>query len=78
MAELYCYHTHPQVVDSKVVVDNEEIKKICKDYMERLLNEENVWDKQVDCSAKEGPECLVTREEVGRALKKMKTEDTET
>ena len=39
----------------------------------RQHNEENIWDKQVDCSAKEGSECLVTREEVGRALKRMKS-----
>ena len=39
----------------------------------RQHNEENIWDKQVDCSVKEGPECLVTREEVGRALKRMKS-----
>ena len=56
----------------KVVVDSEEIKRIWKDYMERLLNEENIWDKEVDCSVKEGPECLISREEVDRALKKMK------
>ena len=37
----------------KVVVDNEEIKKIWKDYMERFLNEENIYGKEVDCSVKE-------------------------
>ena len=26
-----------------------------------LLSEENVWYKQVNCTVKEGPECLVTR-----------------
>ena len=48
-------------------------KRIWKDFMERLLNEENICDKEVDCSVKEGPECLISREEVDRALKKMKT-----
>ena len=56
----------------RVVIDNEEIKRIWKDYMEHLLNEENIWDREVDCSVKEGPECLISREEVDRALKKMK------
>ena len=56
-----------------MIVDNEDIKKIWKDYMKHLLNEENICDKEVDCSMKEGPECLITREEVSRALKKMKS-----
>ena len=56
--------------NGRVVVDNEEIKKILKGYMECLLKEEKVWDKQVYCNVKEGPECSVTQEEVGRALKR--------
>ena len=37
---------------------------VWKDYMEKLLNEENIWDQDVTCDVKEGPECIVTREEV--------------
>ena len=57
----------------KVVVDTEEMKKVWKDYMEQLLNEENVWDQKVDSNVKEGPECSITRAEVETALKKTKS-----
>ena len=40
-----------------VVVDEEDRKKIWKEYMEKLLNEENDWGQDVTCAAKEGSAC---------------------
>ena len=58
--------------NGKVIVNGEDVKTIWKDYMEKLLNEENIWDQDVTCEVKEGPECIVTREEVVSALRKMR------
>ena len=40
--------------------------------MEKFLNEGNIWVQEVACDVKECPECLVTREEVVSALRKMR------
>ena len=56
----------------KIVFDSNKIKGIWKDYMEKLLNEENVWDNETVCEKTEGPGCHITREEVAKALRKMK------
>lgn len=57
----------------RIVTDSSGIKQIWKQYMEKLLNEENVWDKDVSCDRIEGPRCEISREEVQKALHKMKT-----
>ena len=41
--------------------------------MERIMNEENLWDHNVEGDAVEGPVVCVSREEVLQALNKMKT-----
>ena len=56
----------------KVVIDSKGIKKTWKDYMEKLMNEENDWDKDVLCDKTEGPCCKISSEEVEKAIKKMK------
>ena len=43
----------------KVEVDSEGIKTIWKEYMEKLLNEENIWDQSADSDAKDGPACIL-------------------
>jgi hypothetical protein len=40
-----------------LVLDEEGRKSIWKEYMEKLLNEENEWDQDVSCEKKEGPQC---------------------
>ena len=39
--------------------------------MERLLNEENVWELEVHSDAKEDPECIIIEEEASGALSEM-------
>ena len=41
--------------------------------MERIVNEENDWDHNVEGDAVEGPVVCVGREEVLQALNEMKT-----
>ena len=41
--------------------------------MERIMNEENDWDQDVEGDAAEGPVVCVSREEVLQALIEMKT-----
>ena len=53
-------------------VDNNGVKKIWQEYMEKLLNVENEWDKQVECDLVQGPSCRIEEEEVAKALKCMK------
>ena len=40
--------------------------------MENLLNVENDWDGEVDCSEVMGPCCLISEEEVAAAIKGLK------
>ena len=56
----------------RIVIDGKGIKKTWKDYMEKLLNEENDWDHDVVCEKIVGPRCKITNVEVEKALKKMK------
>ena len=41
--------------------------------MEKLLNEENVWDGITECEKVERPSDLITEVEVAKALKAMKS-----
>ena len=36
-------------------LSEKEIGKVLKDYMERIMNEENDWDNNVEGDAVEGP-----------------------
>ena len=53
--------------DGKLCFSEKERGKVCKDYMERIINEENGWD-HVEGDAVEGPVVCVSREEVLQAL----------
>ena len=55
-----------------MVLDEEGRKTIWKEYMEKLLNEENEWDHDVSCEKKEGPHCCISKEEMRNALQNMK------
>ena len=52
--------------------DVESKKRMWRTYMERLLNEENVWDGDVDARNVEGEVEKVTRGEVKAAVQDMK------
>ena len=57
----------------KIISGEENLKKTWKMYMERLLNEENQWDEVVDAEKLEGPVQEISKEEVRKAMKKMKS-----
>jgi len=39
----------------KVIVDEKGIEDSLKEYMEKLMNEENEWDHRISAGVKEGP-----------------------
>ena len=55
-----------------VVIDKETIKKVWKEYMSRLLNEENEWDKDTEWAVKGGEREVTEKKEVELALRRMK------
>ena len=50
--------------DGKLCFGEKERGKIWKDYIERIMNEENDWDHNVEGDAVEGPVVCVCRETV--------------
>ena len=56
----------------KVIVDDKGIKDSWKEYMEKLMNEENEWDRKLSDEVKEGPADFIRMDEVRAALKEMK------
>jgi len=59
-------------VSVRVIVDTKGIKDSWREYMEKLMNEENEWDYRVLAGFKEGPADCIRINEVAAALKKMK------
>jgi len=57
-----------------VVVDEKGIKDSWKEYMEKLMNEENEWDHGMSAEVKEGPADCIRISEVVAALTKMKSQ----
>jgi len=55
-----------------VTVDKKGIKDSWKEYMEKLMNEENEWDHGISAEVKEGPADRIRIGEVAAGLKKMK------
>ena len=56
--------------DGKLFFGENERGNVWKDYMERIMNEENYWECNVEGDAVEGPVVCVSREEVLQALNK--------
>jgi len=56
----------------KVTVDEKWTKDSSKDYMEKLMNEENEWDHRILAEIKEGPADCIRIDDVVAAIKKMK------
>jgi hypothetical protein len=59
--------------NGKTISGEENLKKRWKAYMEKLLNEENEWDEIVDADKIQGPQQMISHEEVKKAIKKMKS-----
>ena len=59
--------------DGKVYFSEKERGKVWKNYIERIMNEENDWDHNVEGDAVEGPVVCVSREDELQALNEMKT-----
>ena len=55
-----------------MIVDEKGIKDSWKEYMEKLMNEENEWDHGISAEVKEGPAGCIEIGGVVAALKKMK------
>jgi len=55
----------------KVTVDEKGIKDSLKEYMEKLMNEENEWDHRIWAGVKEGPADCIRIDDVATALKNM-------
>ena len=59
--------------ESKLCSIDKEGDTVWKGYMERIMNEENYWDHNVEGDAVEGPVVGVGREGVLQVLNEMKT-----
>ena len=55
-----------------MIVDGKGIKHSWKEYMEKLMNEENEWNHKISAKVKEGPADCIRMAEVRAVLKKMK------
>ena len=56
----------------RIVINDEDIKETWKGYIEKVMNQEFMWDKNLKSLMKEGPASRISEEEVGSALKSMK------
>jgi len=59
-------------VSAKAIVDEKGINDSWKEYMEKLMNEENKWDHRIEATVKEGSADCIRMDEVAVALKKIK------
>lgn len=57
--------------EGKLVVSETGIKETWKQYMEKLMNEENMWDNDISAERKEAQAPRITQEEVASALSRM-------
>ena len=62
--------------DGKLCFSEKERGKVWKDYVERIMNEENDWDHNVEGDAVDGPVVCVSREKVLQALNEARTGKT--
>ena len=57
----------------RLCFSEKERGKVWKDYMERIMNEENDWDRNVEGDTVEDPVVCVGREEVLQAMNGLRT-----
>ena len=58
--------------DGRLGFSEKDRGNIWKNHMEKIMNEENDWDQMTDVDVVEGPVEGVTREEIIKAMEKMK------
>ena len=58
--------------NGRIGFSQEDRCRIWKEHMEKITNEENAWDHNVDAAMVEGPVEKVSRKEVREAIRKMK------
>ena len=58
--------------DGRIGFSQKDRCKIWTEHRERIMNEENAWDHEVDAAMVEGPVEKVSRKELKEAIKKMK------
>ena len=58
--------------DGRLNFSEKDRGRVWKEHMERIMNEENEWDQDVQADLVEGPVERVSWEEVVKALGKMK------
>ena len=58
--------------DGRIGFSQEDQRKIWKEHMERIMNDENAWDHKVDAAMVERPVEKASRKEVREAIRKMK------
>ena len=61
--------------NGKLVTGEENLRKVWKKYMEKLLNEENEWDGQTEADKVVGPQPEIMQKEVEIAMKKMEKQE---
>ena len=59
--------------DEKLHFSEKDRGRVWKEHMEEIMNEENEWDHMVETSVVSGPVECVSKEEVMKAVKDMKT-----
>jgi hypothetical protein len=62
-------------VNGSIITSESEKLQVWRNYFEKLLNEENVWDGDTDCELNVqdgGEDHIIKEEEVARALKRLK------
>ena len=57
----------------RLAFSEDDRKRVWKEHMEKIMNEENVWDQVTDADMVEGPIERITPAEVLKAIKVMKT-----
>ena len=57
--------------DGRLSFSEKDRGKVWKEHMERIMNEENEWDQNVEADLVEGPVERVSQEEVVRAIREM-------
>ena len=58
--------------DGRLSFSEKDRGRVWKEHMEKIMNEENEWDQSAEADLVEGPVEGVSREEVVKAMKKMK------
>ena len=62
--------------DSRLNLKEKDKRKVWKEHMERIMNEENEWDQNMKAELVGGPVDRVSREEVVKAIREMKVGKT--